>query len=100
MVEITSASRLAETITIDTTKPKSMVWAKEERYMWYVCLVVAMTMTLYGYDSSTFNAVQRSDNWKEYFHHPDPSVIGSASVAPYVSLAFALSSQLLSEPPA
>lgn len=49
--------------------------------MWYVCLVVATTMVLYGYDSSTFNAVQGSDNWKEYFNNPDPNVIGSINTA-------------------
>lgn len=39
-------------------------------YLWYVCMVAAATMILYGYDSSTFNAVQGSANWKEYFHDP------------------------------
>jgi MFS family permease len=58
-----------------------MAWTKEEKYMWYVCLTVAMTMILYGYDSSTFNAVQGSENWNEYFGNPDPNVIGSVNTA-------------------
>jgi len=54
----------------------NMAWSKEKVYVWYVCLVAAMTIILCSYDSSTFNAVQGSPNWKEYFHHPDPSVVG------------------------
>ncbi|KAH6723054.1 general substrate transporter [Leptodontidium sp. MPI-SDFR-AT-0119] len=50
-------------------------------YLWYVCMVASATMILYGYDSSTFNAVQGSANWKEYFHDPDPNVIGSVNTA-------------------
>ncbi|PSN59096.1 MFS sugar transporter-like protein [Corynespora cassiicola Philippines] len=55
--------------------------AKGNIYAWYVCMVVATTMILYGYDSSTFNAVQGSDHWNEYFHQPGPSVIGSINTA-------------------
>lgn len=55
--------------------------AKGNRYAWYVCMVVATTMILYGYDSSTFNAVQGSKNWVAYFHKPSPSVIGSINTA-------------------
>ncbi|KAI5288365.1 hypothetical protein KEM54_005266 [Ascosphaera aggregata] len=28
-------------------------------------------MVLYGYDASVYNSVQASDNWKEYFNHPE-----------------------------
>ncbi|KAL2204537.1 general substrate transporter [Sarocladium strictum] len=38
-------------------------------------------MILYGYDSSTFNAVQGSENWHEYFGNPDPNDIGSVNTA-------------------
>ncbi|KAH7077447.1 general substrate transporter [Paraphoma chrysanthemicola] len=55
--------------------------AKGTGYAWYVCMVVATTMILYGYDSSTFNAVQGSKNWVAYFHKPSPSVIGSINTA-------------------
>ncbi|KAF1849568.1 sugar transporter [Cucurbitaria berberidis CBS 394.84] len=55
--------------------------AKGNQYAWYVCMVVAMTMILYGYDSSTFNAVQGSKNWVKYFHKPSPSVVGSINTA-------------------
>ncbi|EPE28849.1 MFS general substrate transporter [Glarea lozoyensis ATCC 20868] len=50
-------------------------------YLWYSCMVIANTMILYGYDSSTFNAVQGSKNWQKYFHEPDPNVIGSVNTA-------------------
>ena len=54
---------------------------KGNSYAWYVCMVAATTMILYGYDSSTFNAVQGSKHWKAYFHEPSPSVIGSVNTA-------------------
>lgn len=54
---------------------------KGNTHAWYVCMVVATTMILYGYDSSTFNAVQGSKNWVAYFHKPSPSVIGSINTA-------------------
>ncbi|KAF2621970.1 MFS sugar transporter-like protein [Macroventuria anomochaeta] len=54
---------------------------KGNTYAWYVCMVVATTMILYGYDSSTFNAVQGSKHWVAYFHKPSPSVIGSINTA-------------------
>jgi hypothetical protein len=39
-------------------------------YNWYISLVAASCMVLYGYDASTFNALQNSTNWKNYFNHP------------------------------
>ena len=54
---------------------------KGNNYAWYACMVVATTMILYGYDSSTFNAVQGSKNWVAYFHKPSPSVVGSINTA-------------------
>ncbi|KAF7527500.1 hypothetical protein G7054_g10472 [Neopestalotiopsis clavispora] len=36
---------------------------KQRVYNWYVCLVAAMCMVLYGYDASVFNAAQNSKNW-------------------------------------
>ncbi|RYC59597.1 hypothetical protein CHU98_g6602 [Xylaria longipes] len=36
-------------------------------YNWYIALVAAMCMVLYGYDASVFNAAQGSDNWLEWF---------------------------------
>ncbi|TLS25602.1 hypothetical protein PpBr36_07798 [Pyricularia pennisetigena] len=37
-------------------------------YNWYVCMVAAMAMVLYGYDASVFNSVQGSDHWLEWFN--------------------------------
>ena len=50
-------------------------------YNWYISLVAASCMVLYGYDASVFNAVQGSDNWKAYFNHPGPEVIGAINTA-------------------
>lgn len=33
----------------------------------YISIVAAMCMVLYGYDASTFNSVQASDNWLNWF---------------------------------
>ena len=39
-------------------------------YNWYISLVAASCMVLYGYDASVYNAVQGSKNWNAYFNHP------------------------------
>ncbi|CAJ2513067.1 Uu.00g011860.m01.CDS01 [Anthostomella pinea] len=36
-------------------------------YNWYIALVAAMCMVLYGYDASVFNAAQGSANWLLWF---------------------------------
>ncbi|KAL0944511.1 sugar transporter [Colletotrichum truncatum] len=58
-----------------------MTISKEKLYLWYVCLIGATCMMLNGYDSSSFNAVQGSDNFMDYFHNPSPGVIGSINTA-------------------
>lgn len=50
-------------------------------YNWYISLVAASCMVLYGYDASVFNAVQGSDNWQAYFDHPGDQIIGSINTA-------------------
>lgn len=42
-------------------------------YNWYISLVAASCMVLYGYDASVFNSVQGSKNWVKYFNNPDAS---------------------------
>ncbi|KAG8168087.1 hypothetical protein KVR01_003776 [Diaporthe batatas] len=37
--------------------------SKKLMYNWYISIVAAMCMVLYGYDASTFNSVQGSPNW-------------------------------------
>ncbi|KAI0398368.1 sugar transporter [Xylariaceae sp. FL0594] len=37
-------------------------------YNWYISLVAAMCMMLYGYDASVFNAAQGSENWLDWFN--------------------------------
>ncbi|KAF7534878.1 hypothetical protein G7Z17_g13291 [Cylindrodendrum hubeiense] len=41
---------------------------KTRQYNWFICLVAASCMTLYGFDSSVFNALQGSDNWLAWFN--------------------------------
>lgn len=41
---------------------------KERIYNWYVCMVAAMCMVLYGYDASVFNAAQNSQNWLNWMN--------------------------------
>jgi len=36
-------------------------------YNWYISMVAAMCMVLYGYDASVFNSVQGSQHWLDYF---------------------------------
>ncbi|KAI1386528.1 general substrate transporter [Hypoxylon trugodes] len=53
-------------------------------YNWYIALVAAMCMVLYGYDASVFNAAQGSDNWLEWFDldtKKDANLIGLVNTA-------------------
>ena len=36
-------------------------------YNWYISMVAAGCMVLYGYDASVFNSVQGSSNWLNWF---------------------------------
>jgi hypothetical protein len=44
--------------------------SKTRAYNWYISLVAASCMVLYGYDASVFNAVQGSKHWVAYFDKP------------------------------
>ncbi|EMD61434.1 hypothetical protein GGP41_004049 [Bipolaris sorokiniana] len=50
-------------------------------YNWYISLVAASCMVLYGYDASVFNALQNSDHWKAYFNKPGPNIIGAINTS-------------------
>jgi hypothetical protein len=50
-------------------------------YNWYISLVAASCMVLYGYDASVFNAVQGSDHWVAWFNKPNAETIGSINTA-------------------
>ncbi|KAI0593698.1 sugar transporter [Biscogniauxia sp. FL1348] len=53
-------------------------------YNWYIALVAAMCMVLYGYDASVFNAAQGSDNWLLWFDldtKKDANLIGLVNTA-------------------
>ncbi|OAL50345.1 general substrate transporter [Pyrenochaeta sp. DS3sAY3a] len=50
-------------------------------YNWYISLVAASCMVLYGYDASVFNALQNSKHWIAYFNHPGPNIIGAINTS-------------------
>ncbi|KAH9987440.1 general substrate transporter [Xylariaceae sp. FL0662B] len=61
-------------------------------YNWYIALVAAMCMVLYGYDASVFNAAQGSDNWLEWFDldiKEDANLIGLVNTAYTIGAIFA-----------
>ncbi|KAF3313410.1 hypothetical protein TWF173_005919 [Orbilia oligospora] len=55
--------------------------SKQRVYNWYISLVAASCMVLYGYDAAVFNAVQGSKNWANYWGNPDPNQIGAVNTA-------------------
>ncbi|KAF4337088.1 sugar transporter [Fusarium beomiforme] len=42
--------------------------SKTRVYNWFIAMVAASCMTLYGFDSSVFNALQASENWLNWFN--------------------------------
>lgn len=50
-------------------------------YNWYISLVAASCMVLYGYDASVFNAVQGSKHWMAWFDQPSAEIIGAINTA-------------------
>ncbi|KAF3398207.1 Quinate permease [Penicillium rolfsii] len=65
-----------------------MVVSSKRAYNWFVSLVAAACMVLYGYDASVFNSVQGSKNWVAWFNKPSASVIGSINTAYTVGAIF------------
>jgi hypothetical protein len=55
--------------------------SKTRVYNWYISLVAASCMVLYGYDASVFNALQNSKNWVAYYDNPSPNIIGAINTA-------------------
>ncbi|KAF1956247.1 general substrate transporter [Byssothecium circinans] len=55
--------------------------SKTRVYNWYISLVAASCMVLYGYDASVFNSVQGSKHWVAYFNKPNPQTIGAINTA-------------------
>lgn len=45
-------------------------------YNWYISMVAAACMVLYGYDASTYNTVQNYARWNAWFNKPGPYMIG------------------------
>ncbi|KKK20158.1 hypothetical protein P175DRAFT_0529747 [Aspergillus ochraceoroseus IBT 24754] len=57
-------------------------------FNWYISLVAAACMVLYGYDASVYNSVQGSKNWVAHFNHPDNNMIGAVNTAYTVGAIF------------
>lgn len=55
--------------------------SSKRMYNWYISLVAACCMILYGFDASVFNAVQGSDAWMEFNNNPGPNTIGGINTA-------------------
>ncbi|GKZ28656.1 hypothetical protein AbraIFM66950_011092 [Aspergillus brasiliensis] len=56
-------------------------FSSKRAYNWFISLVAAACMVLYGYDASVYNSVQGSDNWVAYFNDPDENMIGGVNTA-------------------
>lgn len=66
----------------DPTAPVKMaIMSRQRAYNWYISLVAASCMVLYGYDASVFNALQGSKHWVAYFNTPDTETIGAINTA-------------------
>ncbi|KAJ2969064.1 hypothetical protein NUW58_g10077 [Xylaria curta] len=61
--------------------------SSKKLYNWYIALVAAMCMVLYGYDASVFNAAQGSDNWHDWF---DLNPKGDAYLIGLVNTAYTI----------
>ncbi|EAW07664.1 putative MFS sugar transporter [Aspergillus clavatus NRRL 1] len=57
-------------------------------YNWFISLVAAACMVLYGYDASVYNSVQGSKNWNRYFNEPNENMIGTVNTAYTVGAIF------------
>ncbi|KAF3932648.1 hypothetical protein ABW19_dt0201310 [Dactylella cylindrospora] len=55
--------------------------SRQRIYNWYISMVAASCMVLYGYDAAVFNSVQGSKNWVAYWGNPDPNEIGAVNTA-------------------
>ncbi|KAF5586004.1 HXT3-low-affinity hexose facilitator [Fusarium subglutinans] len=62
-----------------------MLFNSKKANLWFSCLIPCTCMAVNGYDSSTFNAVQGSVHFMNYFNNPSPSTIGSVNTAMAVS---------------
>lgn len=51
--------------------------SKTRLYNWYISIVAASCMILYGYDASVFNSIQGTQSWIDYFDDPNASEIGA-----------------------
>ncbi|KAJ5727824.1 hypothetical protein N7493_005644 [Penicillium malachiteum] len=62
--------------------------SSKRAYNWFISLVAASCMVLYGYDASVFNSVQGSDNWVAWFDNPNENLLGGINTAYTVGAIF------------
>ncbi|KAJ5481286.1 hypothetical protein N7475_000098 [Penicillium sp. IBT 31633x] len=65
-----------------------LLMTRKRAYNWYISLVAASCMVLYGYDASVFNSVQGSKNWLAWMNNPNAATIGSINTAYTVGAIF------------
>ncbi|CAG8907747.1 unnamed protein product [Penicillium egyptiacum] len=65
-----------------------LLMSRKRAYNWYISLVAASCMVLYGYDASVFNSVQGSKNWLAWMNNPNANTIGSINTAYTVGAIF------------
>ncbi|KAF7712693.1 MFS-type Sugar/inositol transporter [Penicillium ucsense] len=58
-----------------------MAISSKRLYNWFISLVAASCMVLYGYDASVFNSIQGSKNWVAWFNNPNAATIGGINTA-------------------
>ncbi|KAJ6091384.1 hypothetical protein N7467_003353 [Penicillium canescens] len=65
-----------------------VLMSRKRAFNWYISLVAASCMVLYGYDASVFNSVQGSKNWVAWMNKPNANTIGSINTAYTVGAIF------------
>lgn len=63
-----SSSPIPEAPHSSSSHLKPPIMVSKRVYNWYVSMVAALCMVLYGYDASVFNSVQGSDNFLEWIN--------------------------------
>lgn len=61
-----------QAVDVQLVRPTELIEPKSLLNWWfrYISLVGACCMMLMGYDSSVYNSVQGSNNWRAYFNNP------------------------------
>lgn len=89
-----SSAPPSNTFTLANKEFPKVTWWRDPglRHLYLLLLVPLMTSMVNGYDGSMMNALQTSEQWQDYFHHPRGSLLA------FYNLAFGLG-QLLAVVP-